>query len=1147
MRIRQDQNLSQDLRRINDQLAQSLEKKEIQSFLDHGEDPNALDEATSRFKSSLHAIIPFRSPEEYDEKLKTEQARSRHLVAQRRRALALLTKTTTKKLSSFDALLEQTELWMSTTPAHESEVTQSPVRKQRSGPARVYSQDECASHEDTEREINLTPSSVRSRLQVTPPYLSGELRSYQLNGVNWLVSLHDNDVNGILADEMGLGKTFQTIAFLAYLKFGRSIPGPHLVLCPKSVLGNWAREFRMWCPSLHVYRFHTGHEHRDMMIKAVLNPSQLKRYDVIISTFEMVRMELGSFRKIMWNYLIVDEAHRLKSDESLTTSTVRSLNTSHRLLVTGTPLQNNLRELWTLLNFVIPDLFTNADEFDSWFDTSTGSGDESVISRLYKLLAPLMLRRLKSEVSTSIPPKKEIYVECGLTRMQKEQYTALLAKDYETINKGSAQMKQLSNIVMQLRKCCNHPYLFDGVEDGPPFITNEALVQASGKLSLLDRLIKKLRAEYDDERQHKVLIFSQMTRMLDIVEDYCNYRGYRFGRIDGGTSAADRDRQMHEFNNPKSDMFLFLLSTRAGGLGINLQAANYVIIYDSDWNPQQDLQAQDRAHRLGQKRHVTVLRFICEGTLEERIYKRALKKLYLDAMVVQQGRMQAKEDSLGAKEMLGMIRFGVEAMFKNKNEPLQEEDLDVLLNRGETRVKALREELLEKQETTLANFHLGIEESNMYEFEGINYSDEVPKKTLLVEGIDQTISQADIENTLSQWDIAPAQVFISPERDKTLLYLKSIEGAKIVKQRLKILKDCLNIKVTFVTQDTFISKEMLDDVKPDEAAEELGRGARARMRQQVTAERVAEYERQQAIEALKMPKIPKLPEFKKFHLVSPTMQKRLTEIHDTEVSLMIRKWEKQVEILKAKRVSVPGSESPKTDTPDKGTVEEEINPLEFELTLEEKEEKARLLQTCEEFTDWTYTEVRQVTNAMIHHGRLNLENICDVLKDTKTPEKVRAYVRAFWQRGQECYDHAAWQNVLKHIEKGEKKLEREQKVKEAISWKLRRLENEDAPTGRGAISREQLYDQAIDQHIIRLAQENDFSNFSVVARELNKVPECRFDFHIRSRTPAQIIARFRGLACRFVAEKQREESGTEGLGTKRTRSGKRSSQETPTD
>ncbi|GAA0156336.1 DNA helicase [Lithospermum erythrorhizon] len=300
-------------------------------------------------------------------------------------------------------------------------------------------------------------------------------------------------------------------------------------------------------------------------------------------------------------------------------------------------------ELWALLNYLLPEIFSSAETFDEWFQISGENDQQEVVQQLHKVLRPFLLRRLKSDVEKFLPPKKETILKIGMSQMQKQYYKALLQRDLEVVNAGG-ERKQLLNIAMQLRKCCNHPYLFQGAEPGPPYTTGDHLVENAGKMVLLDKLLPKLK-----ERDSRVLIFTQMTRLLDILEDDLMYRGYLYCRIDGNAGGEDRDASIEAFNKPGSEKFVFLLSTRAGGLGINLATADVVILYDSDWNPQVDLQAQDRAHRIGQKKEVQVFCFCSEYTIEEKVIERAYKKLALDALVIQQGKLAEQKTALDAK------------------------------------------------------------------------------------------------------------------------------------------------------------------------------------------------------------------------------------------------------------------------------------------------------------------------------------------------------------------------------------------------------------------------------------------------------------------------------------------------------------------
>ncbi|XP_066306324.1 probable chromatin-remodeling complex ATPase chain [Miscanthus floridulus] len=566
-------------------------------------------------------------------------------------------------------LLQQTEIF-----AHFAKGSQSNEKKPR-GRGRHASKmtEEEEDEEYLKEEEDALAGAGGTRLLTRPACIKGKMRDYQLAGLNWLIRLYENGINGILADEMGLGKTLQTISLLGYLHEFRGITGPHMVVAPKSTLGNWIKEIQRFCPIIRAVKFLGNPEERNHIRDNLLQPG---KFDVCVTSFEMAIKEKSTLRRFSWRYIIIDEAHRIKNENSLLSKTMRIYNTNYRLLITGTPLQNNLHELWALLNFLLPEIFSSAETFDEWFQISGENDQQEVVQQLHKVLRPFLLRRLKSDVEKGLPPKKETILKVGMSQMQKQYYRALLQKDLEVINAGG-ERKRLLNIAMQLRKCCNHPYLFQGAEPGPPYTTGEHLVENAGKMVLLDKLLPKLK-----ERDSRVLIFSQMTRLLDILEDYLMYRGYQYCRIDGNTGGEDRDASIEAFNRPGSEKFVFLLSTRAGGLGINLATADVVVLYDSDWNPQADLQAQDRAHRIGQKKEVQVFRFCTEYTIEEKVIERAYKKLALDALVIQQGRL-AEQKTVNKDDLLQMVRFGAEMVFSSKDSTITDEDIDRIIAKGE--------------------------------------------------------------------------------------------------------------------------------------------------------------------------------------------------------------------------------------------------------------------------------------------------------------------------------------------------------------------------------------------------------------------------------------------------------------------------------
>ncbi|SJL09809.1 related to ISW2-ATPase component of a two subunit chromatin remodeling complex [Armillaria ostoyae] len=553
----------------------------------------------------------------------------------------------------------------------------------------------------------------------SPSFITGTMRAYQLQGLNWMVSLHHNGLNGILADEMGLGKTLQTISFLSYLKHYCGIAGPHLIVVPKSTLQNWRREFEKWSPDFNVAVLTGSKEERADIIAERLIPQD---FEVCITSYEICLIEKSAFKKFSFEYIVIDEAHRIKNVDSILSQIVRSFMSRGRLLITGTPLQNNLKELFALLNFICPEIFVDYADLDSFLHKDAiGTEEESekskkVVEALHKILRPFLLRRVKADVEKSLLPKKEINIYVGLTDMQRKWYRSVLEKDIDAVNglTGKKEGKtRLMNMVMQLRKVTCHPYLFDGAEPGPPYTTDEHLIDNCGKMIILDKLLKSMKAQGS-----RVLIFTQMSRILDILEDYCHFRQYNYCRIDGGTAHEDRIAAIDEYNKPDSDKFLFLLTTRAGGLGINLTSADIVVLYDSDWNPQADLQAMDRAHRIGQTKQVYVFRLITEGSVEERMLERAAQKLRLDQLVIQQGRTQQTK-SANKDELLEMITHGAEKIINSSlDEVLINEDIDAIILRGEERTVELNSRYEGLNFEDLSNFK---SEASVQQWEGEDF------------------------------------------------------------------------------------------------------------------------------------------------------------------------------------------------------------------------------------------------------------------------------------------------------------------------------------------------------------------------------------------------------------------------------------------
>jgi len=601
----------------------------------------------------------------------------------------------------------------------------------------------------------------------------GKMREYQLEGLEWLKSLWMNGLCGILADEMGLGKTVQAISMIAFFK-EKNISGPFLIAAPLSTINNWIDEFARWTPEIKTIMYHGSKDERAEMRRKYMKMQDQQKFEfpVVCTSYEICMNDRKFLANYKWRYIIVDEGHRLKNMNCKLIKELLTYNSANRLLITGTPLQNNIAELWSLLHFLLPEVFNDLDSFESWFDFSsvledrTNSDGKAVkrkndlVSTMHAILKPFLLRRVKTDVESSLPKKREYILYAPLTSEQKDLYREILSgtsrsylegkaveriearsrttslkrkannsgrstpakslrpsrdstpasvtsttgstrrgrkaartsyKDisdrefnsklrqlengeddssdvgggetipissdeqeeiYRTQNLKAAKKeianKKLQNPVMQARLACNSPHNFywpwQATDEADASDLDETLVTASGKMLLLDRLLPRLFA-----LGHKVLIFSQFKTTLDIVQSYASHlRGWACCRIDGSIPQSERSEQIKAFNMDE-EYKLFLLSTRAGGQGINLVAADTVILFDSDWNPQQDLQAMDRAHRIGQTRPVIVYRLATRGTVEETLLHKAEGKRKLEKLVIQKGKFKSLLDGADAK------------------------------------------------------------------------------------------------------------------------------------------------------------------------------------------------------------------------------------------------------------------------------------------------------------------------------------------------------------------------------------------------------------------------------------------------------------------------------------------------------------------
>ncbi|XP_074525310.1 chromodomain-helicase-DNA-binding protein 1-like [Halichoeres trimaculatus] len=543
-----------------------------------------------------------------------------------------------------------------------------------------------------------------------------QLRSYQLDGVQWLTECLKNQQGCILGDEMGLGKTCQTISLLVFMSGALGRKGPFLVLSPLSVMENWRKELEGFAPSLSVLCYKGDKETR----AEIQRNTDQDDFHVLLTTYELCLKDSAFLRRWKWKVLVVDEAHRLKNQDSMLHKVLTQFSVGFRVLLTGTPIQNNLQELYSLLSFIQPSIFS-ADEADDFVSAySNVQNQPSLAAELQSILEPFLLRRVKSEVAVDLPKKTELVVYHGMSALQKKYYKAILMRDLDAFGNQQSNKNRLLNILMNLRKCVDHPYLFDGVEP-EPFEMGEHLVEASGKLCLLDSMLTHLHKE-----GHRVLLFSQMTRMLDIVQDYMEYRGYSYERLDGSVRGEERNLAMKNFSS--KDIFVFLLSTKAGGVGLNLTAADTVIFVDSDFNPQNDLQAAARCHRIGQNRPVKVIRLLARDTVEEIMYSRAVSKLHLTNTVIEEGRfslMDQAQTAAAGLQLSEILKFGVDKLLSSDESSVQDVKLEKILGPScdgqwldDEEVNSLRVE--EEEEEGDSSDSDG--QNHMYYFEGKDYS-----------------------------------------------------------------------------------------------------------------------------------------------------------------------------------------------------------------------------------------------------------------------------------------------------------------------------------------------------------------------------------------------------------------------------------------
>lgn len=604
-------------------------------------------------------------------------------------------------------------------------------------------------------------------LRKQPTDVFATMKPYQLTGLSFLANMYENAMPAILGDEMGLGKTLQTLSLIQHIEETHPSPvgvaRPYLVVCPLSVLGSWCDEARKWTPKLKVLRFHGSTAERNevkLMASGVTDRygnatgrNKTKRgdvsvpgnapgtvFDVMVTNYETFQSESSWLKQaFVWRYCILDEGHKIKNDKTNISLALQGLQAEHRLLLTGTPLQNDLREMWALLHWLYPNVFVDktADLFKEAFDIGRGQVDSTFMDHARHLLELIMIRRMKSSpgVDLGLPPKSEILLYIPLTPLQRFWYTRLLTKAGDTLlddifgnvkekehealikeveedvqldkvkgamendfnsqsraliqqaisngatgEKDTSAYKKLMNIVMQLRKTCVTPYMIRGAAPDP-YYYGDHIMHASGKFVVLNKIIDELVVK----QGKKILIFSGFTSALDYCEDLLATKGsnqhnapFRHVRFDGSTQRAVRNLQIRLFNDLTSEYKVMLISTRAGGLGLNLTAASDVVFLDEDWNPQVTLQAEARSHRIGQTKPVTIYKLLSSGTVEEQMMGRIRKKLYLSAKITesmqdihstnqpQKRKRNAKQDDtsaddgpeLGFSQLKSLIRRG---------------------------------------------------------------------------------------------------------------------------------------------------------------------------------------------------------------------------------------------------------------------------------------------------------------------------------------------------------------------------------------------------------------------------------------------------------------------------------------------------------
>ncbi|XP_030754489.1 DNA excision repair protein ERCC-6-like [Sitophilus oryzae] len=495
-----------------------------------------------------------------------------------------------------------------------------------------------------------------------PRDLWNKLYGYQKSGVKWLWDLHERSTGGLLGDEMGLGKTVQIIAFLHSLQYSKIVSqhckfigvGPTLIICPATVIHQWVKHFYEWAPEFRVAILHQSGTHQGHKTKLIDEINNNK--GIIITTYAAVLKYKGNLCEYNWHYFILDEGHKIRNPNAKISVAIKSIRTPHRIMLTGSPMQNNLTELWSLFDFTNPGMLGNLATFTEHFVNPILQGGFansspmqeatalSVASTLKNIISPFLLRRMKNDVKNLIhlPHKSEQVLFCSLTDQQRNLYKEYLVSEQvnNILGRGIKQWSTDNHIkanmliaITALRKICNHPDLYlsetDWYEnDETSLETQYGYYKRSGKMVVVSALLKIWK-----KQGHRTLLFCQGRSMIKLFELFLSQQNYKYLKMDGSTTICSRQSLIDKFNTDSS-FEVFLLTTRVGGLGVNLTGANRVIIYDPDWNPATDAQARERAWRIGQDKSVTVYRLISAGTVEEKMYQRQVWKQLLSKKVL---------------------------------------------------------------------------------------------------------------------------------------------------------------------------------------------------------------------------------------------------------------------------------------------------------------------------------------------------------------------------------------------------------------------------------------------------------------------------------------------------------------------------------